>query len=76
MRPSLLTLIRRAAREAGCRPDDILGPRGSAHIAAARQRAMADAHAGGWSLTRIAQAFRRHHTTVLHAVRLRQRGVI
>lgn len=79
MRPriSIASLIARAASEAGVPVSVILGPSRRRVIARSRQRAMADAWLAGWSMPQVGRAFGdRDHTTVLHAVRLREEGKI
>lgn len=66
----IAAIQRRVAAEYGITFADIRGPRRSQPIARARQMAMWLA----WketqkTMTQIARAFDRHHTTVLHAIK-------
>ena len=48
--------------------DEVLGPRRTRHIVAARHNVMVALRARGWSTTRIGQIMDRDHSTVVHAL--------
>lgn len=68
--PDLDVILARVCAAFGVTRKDLLGPSRLRGVLVPRQVAMALARdVGGWSLPRIAAAFGRDHTTVLHACR-------
>jgi chromosomal replication initiator protein len=77
-RPNARQIQEAVAAKLGLSPDDILSPSRTAPVARARQLAMyLTRELTDLSLPAIAQVFnRRDHTTVLHAIRRVERGVL
>lgn len=68
--PSWFELVERVARESGVLAADICGRSRFAMVSAARKRCWALIRAAGYSLTEIASAWGRDHTTVMAGIRL------
>lgn len=67
--PPIRYIVHQVAAATGIGVADLLGPSHVRHIAHARQLVMWRAHAEGHSLSSIARALNRDHTTVMYGVR-------
>jgi len=73
MRAGERQIVERVARSHGVEVADMLGERRSRWLTDARQEACWRLRCAGLPLTRIGEVMRRHHTTVLHAIRQAER---
>lgn len=64
----VLALAREAAGKHGLRTSDVMNGRGDRRSCNARKEVYKALREGGWSLPRIARAFGRDHTTIIHAL--------
>ncbi len=68
-RPALDDILHAVAAETKLDVADLIGPCREPWLVGPRHEAMRRARATGASLPEIGRAFRRNHTTVLHAIR-------
>ncbi len=66
--PLVEAMARTASIELGASVAEVLGSRGRQHVSAARHAIWYVLLEAGWSYTRLAAAFDRNHTTILHGV--------
>ena len=75
MNKLIADVIARVATEHGYSPADILGRDRHAHVVKARHSAMLEARRLGFSYPELGRAFKRDHTTVMHAIEKRYRAM-
>lgn len=71
--PHIIAIVERVAEDAGVKTADILGESRIQPVAHARQRVYAVARDAGFSLTHIARAMGRDHTSIIHGIRAEEK---